>query len=51
MSFLAVACKQFSGTFTFSGSGAVMHFVIASSVKHVTTASIKFKAAERLAYI
>jgi len=45
---LAVACKHFSGTFTFSGSGAVKRFVITTSVNQTSTASIKFAAAYRL---
>ena len=32
-SVLAVACKQFSGTFTFPISGAVKRFLIKASIK------------------
>ena len=38
MEVLAVACKHFSGTFTFPGSGAVKRFVITTSVNQVLTA-------------
>jgi len=44
----AVACKQFSGIFTFPGSGVVKRYVITTSVSQVLTASIKFEAAKRL---
>jgi len=44
----AVACKQFSGTFTFPGSGAVKRFVITTSVNQVSTAKNRFKTATRL---
>jgi len=43
----AVACKQYSGTFTFPGSGAFKRFVITTSVNQVLTANIKFEAAKR----
>jgi len=46
--FWAVACKQFSGSFTVAGSGAVKRFVITTSVNSVSTANIKFEAAKRL---
>ena len=45
---LSMACKQFSGTFTFLGSGAVKHFVITTSFNRVSKANINFKAAKRL---
>ena len=44
----ALECKQFSGTFTLPGSGAVKRFVIMTSVNQVSIANIKFKAAKRL---
>jgi len=44
----AVGCKQFSGTFTFPGSGAVKRFVITTSVNKVSRGNIKFEAAKRL---
>jgi len=46
-----VACKQFSGIFTFPGSGVVKRYVITTSVSQVSTASIKFEAAKRLGNI
>jgi len=45
---LLVPCKQFSGTFTFPGSGTVKHFVITTSVYQVSTAEITFEAAKSL---
>jgi len=48
MAVLVVACKQFSGIFTFPGSGAVKRFVITASVNQVSTAKNKFQAAKRL---
>jgi len=48
MEVCAVACKHFSGTFTFPGSGAVKRFVITTSVNQVSTANIKFEAAKGL---
>jgi len=43
-----VTCKQFSGTFTFPGSGAVKRFVITTAVNQVVTANIKLEAVMRL---
>jgi len=48
MEVLAVACIQFSGTFTFTGSGAVKRFVFTTLVNQISTASIQFQAAKRL---
>jgi len=45
---LVGACKQFSGIFTFPGSGAAKRFVITASVNQVSTAENKFQAAKRL---
>jgi len=42
-----MACKQFSGSFTFPGSGAVKRFVITTSVYQVTDNN-KSQAAKRL---
>ena len=40
-----VACKQFSGTFTFPRSGSFKRFVILTSVNKVSTAIITFEVA------
>jgi len=45
---LTVEYKQFSGTFTFPGSGAVKRFVITTLVNQVSTDNITFEAAKRL---
>ena len=45
---LVVACKQFSGIFTFPGSNAVKGFVITASVNQVSSAKNKFEGAKRL---
>ena len=45
---LSVSYTQFSGTLTFPGSGAVKRFVITIPVHQVSTANIKFEAAEGL---
>jgi len=47
MEVLTVTCSKRSGIFTFPDSGAVKHFVIATSVNQVSRAKIKFEAAKR----
>jgi len=48
MEVLAVTCKQFSGNFTFLGSGAVKRIVITTSFNQISTANIKFETAKIL---
>ena len=43
-----MACKQFSGTFTFPGSGAVKCLMIMTAVNQFSTDNIKLEEVKRL---